>query len=144
MDLRRTQETQTVMTVRLRDAIASKLGPGRVEWLARELGVEGTTVLRWINGPTAISLDHVVAIEDALALDRGDLLRAAGYVATGDVTLKQMISYEPRFNVEQRVALLRIVDDFFTANATAEPSTVRVIDTAPTRRAARKAPKPKR
>lgn len=142
MDLRPTQETQTVAAVKLREAIKSHLRPGRgVEWLASELGVEGSTVLRWIEGPTTIKLDHVVAIEDKLGLTRGDLLRAAGYVDTGDVSLEQMISYDSRLNIDQRSALFRIVGDMVAANLGSGIAAVRPIDSAPTRRAARKRPK---
>lgn len=142
MDLRRTQETQTVNAVRLREAIKERLGHDRVEWLAGELGVNGSTVLRWVEGPTAISLEHVVAIEDALGLDRGELLRAAGYVDTGEISLEQMISHDRRFTLDQRSALHQIVEGFKAANAGDLTAVVTPLPTAPTKKAAR--PRPKR
>lgn len=142
MDLRRAQGAHTVSAVRLREAIKGHLTPEKgIEWLAGQLGKSGTTVLRWVEGPTAISLAHVVEIEDVLNLDRGALLRAAGYVSPGDATLEQLVDSDPRFRPEQRTALRQVIHDMAAVASDALLPEIRTIESAPTRAAARKRPR---
>lgn len=48
--------------------------------LADRLGVAQNTVSRWSTGEVEPSLDQIAAIEKACGVERGFILRAAGYV----------------------------------------------------------------
>src|SRR5438067_721174 len=48
--------------------------------LADLLGVGQTTVSRWERGAEALRLSSVVAVENALGVPRGSILRGAGYI----------------------------------------------------------------
>lgn len=52
--------------------------------LASRLGVAQNTISRWSTGEVEPRLDDIAAIEDACGLARGHILRAAGFVATGE------------------------------------------------------------
>ncbi len=144
MRLRTVQEMLTMLGMGFRQAVEMQLretGRDR-RWLCEQTGISESVLSRLLAGHIKPSLPHLLSIETALGLRRGHFLRQAGFVDDGDVTLEQMISYDNRFNVDQRSALLQVVRDFTAANFSLEPGEVRHIETAPTRRAARKAPKP--
>lgn len=139
MDLRVTQERQTLLAVRLREAIAAELGDRTRTWLGEEIGMKSENVGRLLNGHIAISLEHVVAIEDALDVPRGHLLRAAGYVDSTDLpALEHLVSYDERFNVDQRSALLKIVRAFVEEQV---PDKAKIPAVTPLRAAAAKSPR---
>lgn len=52
--------------------------------LADYLGVAQNTVSRWSTGEVEPTLEQIAAIEDACGVDRGFILRAAGYVDETD------------------------------------------------------------
>lgn len=68
--------------VRLGDAIKKELGSRPQRWLAEQLGTEPSTVTRIIKGQMReVSVERVREIEDVLGVQRGAILRRAGYVA---------------------------------------------------------------
>lgn len=78
-----------------------------------------TTVSRWERGASddVLTLDDVLAVEDALQLDRGQLLAAAGYVP--DVTTtEQAILIDPAITDPlDRQALLALYRVFLARRA---------------------------
>lgn len=50
------------------------------ENLADRLGIDQTTVSKWIRGKVAVAVDRVREIEDECGLPRGQILRWSGYV----------------------------------------------------------------
>lgn len=115
-------------------------------WLRVTTGLGESVLSRIMTNTTRPTLPQMLVLETALGLRRGHFLRQAGFVEDAtDVTLEQMISWDPRLTTAQRSALHRIVEDIKKANfAKEELASVTTLPTAPTRAAARKAPKPKR
>ncbi len=52
--------------------------------LAVRLGVAQNTISRWSTGEVEPRLDDIAAIEEVCGLQRGHILRAAGYVSTAE------------------------------------------------------------
>lgn len=73
--------------------------------LARRLKVGQTTVARWV-GTVEPALDMVAAIERALGLGRGELLRAAGYVDDGHVSVRHAVANDHELDARSRRVLL--------------------------------------
>lgn len=68
--------------MRLGDAIKAELGARPQRWLAEQLGTEPSTVTRIIKGQMReVSVERIREIEDVLGVQRGAILRRAGYVA---------------------------------------------------------------
>ena len=75
------------------------------EWLAMTLGVDRATVSRLLAGQRSASLDEVVKIAQALKVEPGELLRAAGYVKV-ETSTEKMISSDPNLDAAARRVLL--------------------------------------
>lgn len=75
------QRSTSPLAASIRAAYATRLTQTE---LASVLGVAQNTISRWSTGEVEPRLDDIVAIEDACGLTRGHILRAAGYVATGE------------------------------------------------------------
>lgn len=70
--------------VTIGEAIKDALGSRTQKSLATALDIDPAQVTRIIKGQaTELPLERVAAIEDELGLDRGELLRRAGYVDDG-------------------------------------------------------------
>jgi len=69
------------LAVAIRAAYAARLTQTE---LAGRLGVAQNSISRWSTGEVEPRLDDIAAIEDACGLARGHILRAAGFVATGE------------------------------------------------------------
>lgn len=76
--------------------------------LADILGVTQPTVHNWEHD-TEPSLDQLALIEDALGLRRGQLVRDAGYVDSGDATVEDAIRSDVSLSPGDRRALLDVL-----------------------------------
>ena len=94
--------------VALGAAIEEALAGRSQAWLAGELGTDGATVSRIIQGQVKnLQLDRVRQIEVALGLPRGALLRAGGYV-DGDTSVEAAILGDAVLNNEAKQSLLAV------------------------------------
>jgi transcriptional regulator with XRE-family HTH domain len=74
--------------------------------LAEALGVHQQQIVRWEHDRQP-ALDVIAAAEAALGLDRGDILRAAGYVEDRDgKTTEDIIAKDPRLTRVAREMVL--------------------------------------
>lgn len=90
-------------------AILDALGPRTQAWLAREVGIDAGHLNKIISGKVpGLSLEMVMRIEDALELDRGDLLRAGGFVSAGRV--RDAIAADKGLTAEQKRTLRSVYD----------------------------------
>jgi transcriptional regulator with XRE-family HTH domain len=60
---------------------------GTQEVLAAEMGVDQTTVSKWIRGGVRLTVERVREIEETCGTRRGDILRWAGYVDDAEAEL---------------------------------------------------------
>lgn len=96
--------------VLLGKAIKRELGTRSQRWLADRIGVDPSVMTRIINGQMKdLTVDRVAAIEDALDVPRGSLLRAAGYVAP-TVSAEDAIRQDPSLPRQIRQALVDVVE----------------------------------
>lgn len=92
----------------LAEAIKDALGGRTQASLAAQVGLDGGRLSRILSGkvdPGSITLELIVALEDALELRRGALLIAAGYVE-GVTTAEEAIEMEPGLSRDTRDALI--------------------------------------
>lgn len=118
--LRQAQAAKKLFDVEFRAAVDRHLDDAGLsrKWLGEQLGISESTISRLLSGGTKPSLEYIVAVEVALGLKRGTFLRQAGFVDDDlGVSLEQMISYDPRLNLDQRSTLLQIVRSFLVQNA---------------------------
>jgi transcriptional regulator with XRE-family HTH domain len=73
---------QSVVAAVLEEALAR---PGWSQArLARELGLRPQTINKWASGENTPPIERWPAIEEALGIERGTILRRAGYVGDDD------------------------------------------------------------
>lgn len=95
--------------VKLGEAIKDALGNQSQASLASSIGVQPARLSRILSGQVEdVSINFVVAVEDALRLGRGDLLRAAGYVDDA-VTLSAAAASDPNLSPEQRRVVRNLI-----------------------------------
>lgn len=93
----------------LGQAISDALGGRTQAWLAAEIGMDAGHVNKIIKGAIpGLTLAMVVRLEDALELDRGDLLRAGGYVTA--IAVRDAIAADPVLTGEQKRTLRNVYD----------------------------------
>lgn len=90
-------------------AIIDALGTRTQTWLAGEVGIDGGHLNKIIKGLVpGLSLEMVMRIENALGLDRGDLLRAGGFVSASGV--RDAIAADKALTAEQKRTLRNVYD----------------------------------
>jgi transcriptional regulator with XRE-family HTH domain len=89
-------------------------GLNRVQ-LCERLGIPQSTMSKMLSGEsmrtTTLALDRLAAIEEALDLPRGRLLRALGYVGTAE-GVRDAISADPRLPAHGKEAVLVLFDHY--------------------------------
>jgi len=75
--------------------------------LAARLGVAQNTISRWSTGAVEPSLDDIARLEDVCEVERGSVLRSAGYVIDMRTT-EQMIDNDANLTAAQREAILAV------------------------------------
>lgn len=86
-------------------AICGDLGLTQ-ETLGDAVGRSQVTASRWLGREPLMNVDKIRAVEAALKLPRGLLLRTAGYVADA-TTIPEMIEADPTLTPENRRVVLR-------------------------------------
>lgn len=119
-------------------------------WLCEQTGIEESVLSRLLNDKINHKLPYLIPIEDALGLRRGHFLRQAGFVADdSEITLEQMISYDPRLSIASRTTLLEVLRSMIVAEllgANDSPTPLREIESSlrtpqELKRAAKRGPK---
>lgn len=87
-------------------AIRSARGDLTQAQLADRLGSNQTTVSRWEQGIVDLGVEHVRALEHALTLPVGDLLRAGGY-ASDDELPEPILQIDRYGNLETALSHIR-------------------------------------
>lgn len=109
------------LTAAFRDAVAGLTQ----EQIGEIVGVHQTTVSKWLTGKTQPPLEYLPAVEEHLGLQRGRLLRQAGFV-DDDTDLETAIETAPApIDPTDRQALLLLYRTFAVrhmANGSVMPS----------------------
>lgn len=96
--------------VKIASAIRSELGGRSQQWLADAIGVDKSQVTRLLQGHMEkLTVDRVVAIERALDLQPGHLLRAAGLVHQAN-TVRELLEGDPDLDPVRRGMMVAIYD----------------------------------
>lgn len=92
------------------EAVEDALAGRTRTWLADQLGVNGSTVTRLLNGDTKeIRVDQVVALERILGTPRGQLFRAMGLIED-PTTFEEWIESQPRLSADTRRSLRAVYE----------------------------------
>lgn len=89
--------------------------------LAKKIGMNATSVQRWIRGESAIDFDQIVDVGDAFGMQRGRILRMAGIVVDPAST-REWIEHDPALDQRARAMLLASYDTL--ASTSGEASAV--------------------
>ena len=83
-------------------------------WTAKELAensdLSTSTITRWINGKSSPETASLIAVEQALGLTPGELLRIGGYLPECPQTTRDAIATDPNLTEVGRRAVLATYD----------------------------------
>ena len=79
------------------------------EEMGRRLGVHQTEISKWIKGERQPSYEHLPAIEAAMGLPRGTLLRMAGYVDERIDAVKA-VRADSRLSMASKNVIVRLIE----------------------------------
>lgn len=79
------------------------------EALAKAVGVDQTTISRWMRGETRPTLERLATLEEAAGRPRGFVLRAAGFIDDA-VSARDALDLDEVLTPENRPVLLAAYD----------------------------------